>query len=321
MRLPLLRTSPAHAWAPSPTELARATRLLEVRSRREAAGTLVGGYRSAFQGSGIEFEEARPYVPGDDVRSIDRNIMARTGVPFVKCFREERDQTLTLVLDVSGSMAFGTAGRSKAETAAYAAALVTVAALRAGDRVGLITFDAKVRREIPPARGEANAWRVLRALVEAPGTAAGGTGLKAALARIRARPRRRGVVFLLSDFRDDAFFAAAARGARTELLAVVHHHDVVAVPIHDPREEALPASGALRLVDPEAPDRVFVLAAQRERTRRHYRAAGEVRRRALIRRLRGSGLDVVPLRTDQQPLRVLGRFFATRHATRGMGRQ
>ena len=112
MRLPPMRANRAHPWAPSPAELERAARLLEVRSRREAAGALVGGYRSAFHGGGIEFEEARPYVPGDDVRNIDANVMARTGVPYVKRFREERDQTVILAVDVSGSMAFGTVLRT-----------------------------------------------------------------------------------------------------------------------------------------------------------------------------------------------------------------
>jgi len=321
MRLPLLRTTPANAWTPSPSELERSARLLEVRSRREAAGGLAGAYRSAFQGGGVEFEESRPYVPGDEVRSIDWNIMARTGVPFVKRFRAERNQTLVLAVDISGSMAFGTAGRSKAETAAHAAALLSVAALRAGDRVGVITFDSEVRTEIPPARGEANAWRVLRTLVAAPAKAGGGTGLEAALARIRARPRGRGVVFLLSDFRDDAFFAATARSARTELRAVVARYDVVAIPIDDPREERLPPCGTLRLADPEAPSRVFVLRSGQGRVRERYRAAAAVRRQALARRLHASGLDVVPLRTDQEPLRVLGRFFMTRQARHRAGQR
>ena len=129
----------------SSAALARAARLLVVRSRREATGLFAGNYVSAFRGGGLEFEESRPYAPGDDVRSIDWNATARHGETFVKQFREERDQTLHFALDVSGSMRFSSAGPSKAVTAAHALALLASAASRAGDRIGLVAFDARVR--------------------------------------------------------------------------------------------------------------------------------------------------------------------------------
>ncbi|MAE96358.1 MAG: DUF58 domain-containing protein [Deltaproteobacteria bacterium] len=303
-------------------ELARAARLLAVRSRREAGGAFVGGYRSAFRGAGIEFEESRPYVPGDDVRFLDANVMARTGHPYVKRFREERDQTVHLVVDVSGSMAFGSSGHpssTKGSVAARVAALVAVAALRAGDRVGLHTFDERVREELPPARGGAQLWQVLDRLLAAPGELGGPTGLAASFARVRASARRRSLVFVVSDFRDEGFFEAGdARGQRpgpsprVDWVALARHHDLVAVLVHDPREDRLPRAGTLRLADPERPGRRFFLRTNRAVVRDRYRAASEVRRRAVIRRLRGDGASVLLLRTDRDPLQVLFRFFTAR---------
>jgi uncharacterized protein (DUF58 family) len=296
---------------PSGAELERAVRLLAVRSRREVSSAFAGGYRSAFRGGGIEFEESRPYLPGDDVRALDWNAMARSGVPYVKRFREERDQTVVLAIDVSASMRFGSVGRAKAALAAHAAALTGAAAGRAGDRVGLLSFDTEIRDEIPAARGEAHTWRILRTLVAAAGRSAGGTQLETVMARLRASFRRRAVVFVFSDFRDERFFGGATqeRTPRTELVALARSHDLVAVTIHDPREEAIPDVGIVRLRDPEAPHRVLVFDTRSERARARYQAACAVRRRALERRLRADGADTLALRTDRDPLHALTRFF------------
>ncbi len=312
------------SWTAQAGELSRAPRILAVRSRREVSGAFVGGYQSAFRGVGIEFEESRPYVPGDDVRFLDAAVMARTGVPYVKRFREERDQTVHLVVDVSGSMAFGSAGRPKGALAAHAAALLAVAALRAGDRVGLWTFDEKVRSELPPARGGRQAWQILERLVAAPGDLGGATGLAAALARVRGAARRRGLVFVISDFRDERFFAPAGPGEappRAEWVGLAREHDLVAILVHDPREDALPRAGTIRVADPERPGRTLLLATGRKAVRERYRTASEVRRRALVRRLRGDGASVLSLRADREPLRGLARFFAERALTRGRGRR
>lgn len=310
---------------PRPGDLARAARLLAVRSRREAGGAFVGGYRSAFRGVGIEFEESRPYVPGDDVRFLDGNVMARTGVPYVKRFREERDQTVHLAVDLSGSMAFGSSGhaaRTKGALAARVAALVAVAALRAGDRVGLYTFDEEVRAELPPARGGGQLWEILERLLAAPGELGGPTGLAASLARVHASVRRRSLVFVISDFRDEGFFdpsVAAGRGLarpgtspRVDWVALARHHDLVAVLVYDPREDALPRAGTLRLADPERPGRRLWLRTGSRLVRDRYRDACEVRRRAVVRRLRSDGASVLTLCTDRDPLHLLFRFFVAR---------
>lgn len=308
----------------------RAARVLEVRSRRESSGPFTGSYRSAFRGGGVEFEESRAYVPGDDVRAIDWNVLARTGVPFVKRFREERDQGVELVLDVSGSMRFGSGpgaglgGGAKATAAAHAGALVAAAAARAGDRVGLLTFDEDVREVIPTARGEAHARTVVHRLVEAPAAAGGGTGLGRALAHVRRRTRRRSLVVLLSDFRDETFFEPGVPGRpppRADLVALARAHDVVAVVIRDPREETIPAAGSVRVADPERPGRTLLLRSGRRRARERYRAAAEVRQRALVWRLRADGCEVLALRTDQDPLRAWLRLFARRAGARGVTRE
>jgi uncharacterized protein (DUF58 family) len=309
-------------FTPATSELARAARVLQVRSRREVAGALVGGYRSAFRGGGVEFEESRPYAPGDDVRAIDWNAFARTGVAHVKRYREERDQTLLLLLDVSASMGFGTLGPSKAALAARTAALLAAAARAAGDRVGLWTFDRGLVGEVPPGRGEAHELRLLRALVAAGGGGEGTTALAPVLDALRDRVHRRAIVFLLSDLRDEALLAAGGAGRRTRsaLAAVARRHDVVAGWVSDPRETELPAAGTLRIADPEAPGRTLLLRAGSRRTRERYAHAARASAHAQERGLLRLGVDVLPLATDADPLRTLGRFFVRRAATRAHGR-
>jgi uncharacterized protein (DUF58 family) len=306
------------SWTPQASDLAHAARVLQVRSRREVAGALVGGYRSAFRGGGIEFEESRPYVPGDDVRAIDWNALARTGSAYVKHYHEERDQTLLLLVDVSASMGFGSAGPAKGALAARSAALLAAAAGWVGDRVALWTFDREVRRELEPGRGEAHGLRVLRALVEAAAPGEGGTALGPLFARVRERLARRAIVFLLSDLRDDALFAGDAAGRRlgATLAAVARRHDLVAGFVVDPRERALAPAGTLRVADPEAPRGSFLLASGSRRARERYELAARTRERLLERRLRADGADFLVLRTDADPLRTLGRFFAERAALR-----
>jgi uncharacterized protein (DUF58 family) len=291
---------------PSAAELERAARILAVRTRREVSSAFAGGYRSAFRGGGVEFEESRPYAPGDDVRHFDWNALARTGSPYVKRFREERDQTLLLALDVSRSMAFASGGRSKAVLAAHAAALLAGAAIRAGDRVGLATFAEGVLEEIPPDRGDARLFPLLRRLARAAAAPAGRTDLAAALSGVASRLCRHAVVVVLSDFRD-----GDARG--DELARLARRHEVVAAVVEDPRELELPAAGTLRVADAERGGARLVLRTA-PAVRERYRAAAAARRSALERRLRREGADLLWLRTDRDPLRALARFFERRPA-------
>lgn len=308
--------SPRERFDVSSADLARAARLLVVRSRREATGLFAGNYVSAFRGGGLEFEESRPYVPGDDVRTIDWNATARHGETFVKRFREERDQTLLFALDVSASMRFASVGSSKAATAAHALALLAAAASRAGDRMGLAAFDDRVRALLPVARGVAHGWRLVQTAVECAASSAGGTHLGAGLRAIRAGTRRRAVLVILSDFRDERLFGGASEATLSDLA---RRHDLVsAIPL-DPRELSLPRVGAVRIADPEQPGRTFVLDTRSRRARRRYLAACAARRSELAGRLRRIGAEIVWLRTDRNPLYPLGRFFNERAGRRRRG--
>jgi uncharacterized protein (DUF58 family) len=297
------------AGAPALAEIARAARVLAVRSRRDATGLLVGQWRSAFRGGGVEFEESRPYVPGDDVRSIDWNATARTGVPWVKRFREERSCPVLLVLDVSASMAFGTTGRSKAQTGAWAAALLATAAARAGDPVGLVLFADRVEEALRPGRGDAHVWHLVRAAAAAAERPAAATDFGVVADWIRAHARRRALVVLLSDFR-------AGDGAERRLAVVARQHDLVAVVIEDPRERALPAVGGIRLRGAEPGGGGRLALATRRRQRDAYAAEARARSFALARRLRDAGADPLWLGTDADPLRELARFFRGRGVAR-----
>jgi uncharacterized protein (DUF58 family) len=288
-------------------ELAREARLLAIRSRRQAGELFAGAYASAFRGGGMEFEESRPYVPGDDVRSLDWNATARTGEPHVKRFREERDRSVVVVVDTSASMGFASGVRSKAQTAARAAALLVAAAGHAGDKVGLLAFDDAVHSEVLPGRGPAHTWAALRAAAATGQSPRGATRAGPALERALRLASRRAVIFVVSDFRDASFLGGP-------LAAACDRHDLVAVAVEDPRERSLPAAGSVRVRDPEQPDATFVLATSSERVRARYAAAAAGRRRALARRLRGAGADLLHLSTDEDPLRALSRFFRARAA-------
>jgi len=297
-------------------ELARAARLVSVRSQREATGLFAGNYVSAFRGGGLEFEESRPYVAGDDVRSIDWIAMARTGVPYVKRFREERNHTLVFALDNSASMAFGTAGRNKASVAVHSLALIASAAARAGDQIRLLIFDEGVRSRVPSGRGRAHTWHVIRSAAEASARPQGATRLAACLRELRAE--RRSTLVLLSDFRDPQLFGGTGHGSnlRAALKTLTRRCDVVAAGIVDPRETSLSHAGRIRLTDPEDPADTWVLDTGSAQVRRRYRDACAAWRRRVDRELRRGGADPLWLRCDRNPLYSLGSFFEERSRRR-----
>lgn len=220
---------------------------LQVQAGRRVDSLVAGEYRSAFKGSGMEFDEVRAYVPGDDVRRIDWNVTARSQTPFIKLFREERELTLLLVLDVSGSVRFGSGGRDgktdKRLQMARAAGGLAYAAIRSGDRVGLLTFTDKPEHFVPPRKSRGHGWQVIRAAFEATGLEHG-TDLAGALAYVAKVQKRRAVVVILSDFLTERSFY-------DELGAVHQRHRVHALLFHDPREAAMPKIGLVTLRDAE----------------------------------------------------------------------
>ena len=280
--------------------LVRRVRDLELLSSRLIRTGFAGDYHSAFHGRGIEFSQVREYMPGDDIRTIDWNVTARTGVPHVKEFIEERDLTVVIAVDVSGSMAFGSVDWRKSDLAAELSAVFAFAAVENADRVGLLLFSDSIRTFIPPRRGRAHAQVIVRAAVEAAMKGVHGEADFEQAGRFLERVAvKRAVVLVLSDFIDARFEPALRRLNRK--------HDVIALPLFDPREERFPGQGLARLVDLESGEARLVDLGRADVTRRAMQ-----RRELLARRFRSSSIDHLIVSTVVPYDRELLRFFKER---------
>jgi uncharacterized protein (DUF58 family) len=285
-----------------PREVIRQIRRLQLRARRAVEDLLGGEYRSVFKGSGIAFEEVREYQPGDDIRAIDWNVTARMGHPFVKRFIEERELTLLLAVDCSGSNQFGTRLQQKREVAAELAAVLAFSAISNNDRVGLVQFTDRVERFVPPRKGTRHVLRLIRdVLFYQPEHR--GTSLREGLDYLNRVLHRRTIVFLLSDFLDEGFEKSFKRTGR--------RHDLIAVRIIDPREEELPSVGLLELEDAETGARLLLDTGSRP-VREAYAAAATARRAALRELCHSARVDLVEVSTDGGHLDALIRFFRLR---------
>lgn len=278
-------------------------RRLRFRPKRRVEEMLAGAYLSAFKGEGLEFAEVRAYEPGDDVRSIDWNVTARTGKPFVKRFVEERRLTVMLLVDISASESFGTAGRPKREAAAEVASLLSSAAGRSHDRVGLLLFSDRPELYIPPGKSRAHRLRLERALRfhKAEGR---GTDIDAAIRFLGAVRKRRAMVFLVSDF------LAPTDSYRSALNRLARRHEVTAVRIEDPKERVLPRVGLIRLRDAET-GRQRVLDLGRSASKR-YKEAWRSRRIETDRAFMSAGASLVDITTDAAAIDPLSRHFRAR---------
>jgi len=284
----------------TPDEL-RQLRRLHIQADRRVDSPFAGEYRSAFRGLGMEFEEVRPYVPGDDVRHIDWNVTARTGAPHIKEFREERELTLQLVLDVSGSVGFGSGGADgktdKRLQIARVAGALAFAAVRNGDRVGLMTFSDRVERFLPPRKSRGHAWAVLRAAFEQDAEGRG-TDIRGALEQLGQALRRRAVVCVVSDFLTTAPY-------ERELAILCRRHKVSCFLIHDPLEQRLPPLGLVEIEDAETGKRRLVNAAS-------LRAVTSLEDR--LRTIRRTGAHVTAITTDGDPfIHLLHHFRRLEH--------
>ncbi len=303
---------------PNTRDLLQRVRRIEITTRRAVEDTLSGQYHSVFKGRGMDFSEVRPYAPGDEVRAIDWNVTARTGQLHVKRFVEERELTVMVLCDVSGSADFGSAARTKAEVAAEIAALLAFSAVANGDRVGLVLFTDRVERFVPPRKGRRHALRLLSEILQARPTSRG-TSLAAALEFLRKAMRRRTVAFLLSDFVDPGAGAAGPAGFPFEraLRVAARKHDVVPVRLTDRLEAALPPAGLAWLEDPETGAVVRADLADRAVRERLQAAVADEEERlaALFARLR---LDHAVVRADAAdhvaPLLAFFRARARRFA-------
>jgi uncharacterized protein (DUF58 family) len=285
-----------------PREVVSRIRQLHIHARQAVEDLLGGEYHSVFKGVGIAFEEVREYQPGDDVRSIDWNVTARMGHPFIKRFVEERELTVVLLVDASGSHRFGTQRHEKHEVLAELAALLAFSAISNNDKVGLIAFTDRVERFVPPRKGLRHVLRLIRdVLFFQPSRK--GTSIREALDYLNHVLHRRAIVFLLSDFMDQGYEKALKQTAR--------RHDLIAIRVFDPREETLPAVGLIQLEDAETGQQVLLDTSSRK-VREAYSAEAVRRANALRQLMRSAGVDLVEASTDGTHLNSLIRFFRTR---------
>ena len=316
-----------------PREILKKIRQIEIRTNRLVSESLAGQYHSVFKGQGMNFEEVREYQPGDEVRSIDWNVTARMNHPFVKKFVEERELTLMLMVDVSGSGLFGSRAQSKRELAAEIASVLAFSAIRNNDKVGLILFSDEVEKFIPPRKGRRHVLRVIREVLFFEPRRQG-TDLNGALEFLLRVTPHKAIAVIVSDFiGSQAVSADSGRGKLRsqmmllESLAQAAHpmlrqanrrHDVVAVQITDPFELELPALGRLVLQDAETGEIVEVNTGD-QRKRKAF-ADRQARTQAEITKLfRSAGIDAIQLRTDQPYSIELARFFETREKRRLRG--
>jgi uncharacterized protein (DUF58 family) len=293
-----------------PREIAKKIHRIRIRTNRLVNAGLGGEYHSVFRGRGMEFSEVREYVPGDDVRSIDWNVTARTGVPHVKKYVEERDLTVLLVLDLSSSQDFGSRYLTKRDLMAELSGFLAFAAVKNNDRVGALLVTDRIERYLPPRKGFDHALTIVRDALHLKTT---GTGTSLALAFRSAASllKQRSVVFLLSDFLDS--------GYEKPLRMLRRRHDVVAIPVADPAEGAIPDRGLVRLRDAETGQtRVFDAGDPEFRARWGHAIGGPFPNCAAL--FRSAGIDSIPLRTDQPYERPLVKFFKERERRKGAGR-
>jgi uncharacterized protein (DUF58 family) len=285
-----------------PPEILRQVKLLELRTRGLVNSLFTGEYRSVFKGQGMEFAEVREYQPGDEVRSIDWNVTARMGKPYVKRYIEERELTVMLAVDLSGSERFGTRLRFKSELASELAAVLAMSAIRNNDRVGAVMFTDRIEHVVPPRKGRRHALRLMRDLLafEPEGK---GTDLAGALEYTGKMLAHKAIIFVVSDFQSPEL--------EQPLKLLAQRHDVVAVTVDDPSEQQLPDIGLARFVDPET-GQVLDVDTSDPGVRSSFAQSVTTElaaRRHLLRRL---AIDEIPVRTDAGVVDPLIKFFRAR---------
>jgi uncharacterized protein (DUF58 family) len=289
-------------------------RQLEIRTRRLVNDSLVGEYQSVFKGRGMNFDEVREYVAGDEVRTIDWNVTARAGRPFVKKFTEERELTMLLLVDISASGAFGSATQSKRDLAAELASALAYSAIRNSDKVGLLLYSDRIEQYIPPKKGRRHILRVVREILyhEPQGR---GTDSARALDVACHLLHRRAIVFMISDFLSPRDPEGARADLRRALRQANRRHDVIAVHIEDPHERTLPNVGMLAIEDAETGE-VVELDTANPNVRDRFGEEAHERSQRLVSDLRSEGVDTLQLDTGSPYMPALQRFFKNRERRR-----
>lgn len=293
-----------------PKEIIETIRHVEIITQRQVNTVFAGEYHSVFKGRGIEFSEVRPYTEGDDIRSIDWNVTARMGEPYVKVFVEERELTLMLLIDASASGRFGSTGLLKSDIVTRLSAVLAFSAIKNNDKVGMIIFTDRVEKCIPPKKGKNHVLRLIRELLcfEPQGS---GTRIADALKFCVDVQKKHAVVFCISDFLDT--------GYEQPMRLCAQRHDLIAVPIRDPLECMLPRSGLVRFSDAET-GQGRVVDAGNTAFRRRYKAHMQRQWDEMHRFFASSGIDAVSVRTDQDYVHPLIRFFRRRERMLSAGK-
>jgi uncharacterized protein (DUF58 family) len=287
-------------------DILKKVRQIEIRTKRLVTDSLAGQYHSVFKGRGMNFDEVREYSPGDEVRTIDWNVTARTGRPFVKKFTEERELTIFLMVDVSASGNFGSGTQSKRELAAELASVLAFSAIRNNDKVGLLLFSDQVEQYIPPKKGRRHVLRVVREILFFKPKHQG-TNISLALDFANKVHTRRAVTFLISDFQ--------ATDYQRALKLTSKRHDLIGVFVVDPREKSLPAVGLLTIEDAETGEQLEI-DTNRSDVRAHFENLAAKRLQSVRKTLRSSGVDLLELNTAEPYMPTLLQFFAMRTGRR-----
>ncbi len=285
-----------------PKEIIKKIRKIEIYTNKLVSDVLAGKYHSIFKGRGMEFSDVRHYQIGDDIRDIDWNVTARMGQAFIKQYTEERELTVMLMVDASGSNMFGSTPQMKGEIIAEIGALFAFSAIRNNDRVGLLIFTDQVEKYVPPKKGRKHVLRVIREMLYFQPQHRG-TDITCALDYLNRVVKRKAVVFLISDFQTSGFESA--------LSVANKHHDVIAVSITDPREMELPKVGMIELEDAES-GRVMLVDTSSDRVRQDYKRAANSHKEQREKAFRSISVDYIDVITDQHYIKPITTFFRQR---------
>lgn len=285
-----------------PREILKNVRRIEIRTKKLVNDLFSGEYKSTFRGQGMEFEEVRLYEPGDDIRLIDWNVTARSGCPYIKKFKEERELSVVLLFDASSSGKFGTRERFKSETAAELCALLAFSAIKNNDKVGLIIFTDTIEKFIPPKKGRGHVLRLIRELLYFQPIGKG-TDISGAMEYLSRVVRRKSVVFLISDFLCEDFYKPLQMASRK--------HDLIAIRVSDPREVSFEDVGLIELEDAESGE-VYVIDTGSRQFRSEFAARAEEDAGALKKGFRLINIDFINVRTDESYIVPLINFFKMR---------
>lgn len=293
------------------TDIIRKVRRLEIRTRRLVTDSVTGAYHSSFKGRGMDFEEVREYTIGDDVRSIDWNVSAKMNHPYIKVFREERELTIMLIIDLSASGIFGSVDQSKRERAAEIAGVLAFSATRNNDKVGLLLYTDEVEHYIPPKKGRRHILRVIRdSLFYKPKSR--GTNHSRALDYLNRVQRRKAVVFMISDYIDPSTqLATLSREVMHKLALTNQRHDLISIALSDPRELELPSVGLVTLEDAETGEVVEVDTGNTNTRQRYSRMASE-RLNTFRAEMKKKGLEYVEASTEGPYLPAIRKLFTQR---------